>query len=238
MRLALMQPYLFPYIGYFQLIDCCDKFVLHDDIQFIKGGWINRNRILVNGQPKYFTLPLKKAPSNQNINERCFTPDFVKLRQNILRQIEGSYRKAPYFSDVMELVTKVFSSDSTTIDDLAFNSLKAVCDYLRCDTEFVRTTQTYNNMDLMGQDRVIDICGQEKAGEYINPAAGKDLYSYDAFKEKNIDLYFLETLPYQYRQFSNDFVKDLSIIDVLMFNSSEDTKTLLKMFKLIGAATQ
>src|SRR5882724_10468265 len=96
MKLGIMQPYIFPYIGYFQLIAAVDHFVIHDDVQWIKSGWINRNRILANNQPGYITLPVRSGSSFLNINEREYVPEIENHKKRILRQIEGAYRKAPY----------------------------------------------------------------------------------------------------------------------------------------------
>lgn len=236
MKIAVMQPYLFPYIGYFQLINAVDKFVNYDDVNFIKQGWINRNQILVQGSKQLFTVPLQKQSSFLKINETFLNQNqFEKWKIKFLRTIEQSYKKAPFFKEINQIVIDVLSNvkDEVTISNLAIKSLLKVSDFLELETEFVLTSSLYNNESLKGQDRIIDICKKEEAKEYINPIGGVDLYNSEIFYKENIQLNFLKSSNIEYKQFKNEFVPWLSIIDVLMFNTKEEVKDMLNNYTLI-----
>ena len=236
MKLAIMQPYLFPYIGYFQLINTVDKFVIYDDVNFIKQGWINRNNILVQGKPYLFTLPLKNQSSFSKINEVFVnSTQYDSWRKKSIRTLEQSYKKAPFFKDVYDLVDNVLDVGDKEIDiaTIATKSLVEISKYLEIKTEFVFSSSIYDNDELSGKTRVIDICKKENATSYINPIGGQELYDKVFFKESGLELSFIKTMPIEYNQFKNGFVPWLSIIDVLMFNSIEETKFLLNKFELV-----
>lgn len=231
-----MQPYLFPYIGYFQLIKAVDKFVIYDDVNFIKQGWINRNNILVQGKACLFTVPLKNQSSFSKINEVFVNKVFYdSWRKKILKTIEQSYKKAPFFKEVYHLIDCILDFDSEDVDisTLARNSLLDIAKYLKIDTEFVFSSTIYKNEDLSGKYRVIDICKKENAVHYINPIGGQVLYEKSFFRNKGLELSFIKTLPVDYVQFDNNFVPWLSIVDVLMFNSIEEVNNLLDRFELV-----
>lgn len=236
MKLAIMQPYFFPYIGYFQLINAVDKFVVYDDVNFIKQGWINRNNILVQGKPYLFTLPLINQSSFSKINE-IFINNILydSWKKKTLRTLEQSYKKAPFFKEIYGLVDNVLNIDpkETDISTIARKSFVETSKYLDINTEFVFTSAVYENEELSGKERVIDICKKENAMHYINPIGGKELYDLDFFKENGFELSFIKTLPIEYNQFKNEFAPWLSIIDVLMFNSIEETKLLLNKYELV-----
>lgn len=231
-----MQPYIFPYIGYFQLINSVDKFVIYDDVNFIKQGWINRNNILVQGKPYLFTLPLINQSSYSKINEVFINNTlYDSWRKKTLKTLEQSYKKAPYFIEIYGLVDNVLDIGVQRIDisTIARKSFVDTSKYLGINTEFVFTSSVYQNDELSGKKRVIDICKKENASHYINPVGGQDLYDLNFFKENSLELSFIKTLPIKYKQFKNQFVPSLSIIDVLMFNSVEETKSLLNEYELV-----
>jgi len=234
MRLGIMQPYLFPYIGYFQLINTVDRFVIHDDVQWIKGGWINRNRILVQGEAQYITLPVKKDSDQLNINRRMLTADSAVQKQKTLRKLEGTYRKAPHFAAVMELVCDCFSFQDENVCAFVAHSLQRCCDYLGIQTPFVFSSTLNKRNDLQAQDRVLDINRTIGATHYINPIGGTELYRKDRFTDHGLCLNFLQPRPVEYRQFAGHaFVPFLSIIDVMMFNTVEEAGGLLQEFDLV-----
>jgi hypothetical protein len=236
MKIAIMQPYVFPYLGYFQLINTVDVFVFYDDVNYIKQGWINRNNILVNGQPLLFTIPLKKQSSFIKINEVMVNENICKKWQNkFLRTLKQSYSKAPFFEEVFPIVENVFtwSDEEIQISKLAINSVVEVCNYLDINTKIIPSSTIYENHNLSGQERVIDICNQEKGSHYINPIGGQKLYEQSFFKENNLDLNFIQSSKIEYKQFGEGFTPWLSIIDVIMFNSAEDVKNQLKEFRLL-----
>jgi hypothetical protein len=233
-HLGIMQPYFFPYIGYFQLIGAVDQFVVHDDIQWIKGGWINRNRILVNGQPQYITLPLQKAASSLNINQREFSPDIEEEKKRTLRQIEGAYRKAPYFKPVYSLLTRCFALQERNVSRFVVHSLHECCDYLGIHTPFRLSSELDKHNELAGEERVLDINRVVGASHYINPIGGTEIYNKAHFTERGLRLSFIRARETPYRQFGEGtFVPFLSIVDVMMFNSEQEIVGLLKEYDLV-----
>jgi len=231
MKLAIMQPYFFPYIGYFQLINYVDTFVFYDDVNYIKQGWINRNNIVVKNNKFLFTIPLENPSSFSKINEINICDKlFYKWKRKFLLTIEQSYKNAPYFKPVYELINKCLSFEGVKISEFSVMSVMLVCDYLNLDTKMIATSSKYKNNQLRAQDRVIDICLAENATSYINPIGGKELYSKTTFDENGIELKILHSKSKSYKQFGEEFMGSLSIIDVLMFNSIEETKVLLNEF--------
>lgn len=232
MKLAIMQPYLFPYIGYFQLIAAADKLVLYDDVNYIKGGWINRNNILVNGKKQLFTLQLHGASSFKHIHE-------IEVGQNaakIIKTIEQAYSKAPFFEAVFPFVQKILQAATPpkNIAQVAAQSIIQVCKYLGIHTTFEFSSEKYSNTQhLKGQNRLFEICKQNNVHTYINTIAGESLYSKKEFYENDIQLFFLKTLPISYNQSTKNFVPYLSIIDVLMYNAPEKANELLTKYELI-----
>lgn len=232
MRIAIMQPYMFPYIGYFQLINLADKFVIYDDVSFINKGWINRNNILLDGQPHLFTIPLRNSSQNKLINQTEIG-DISAWRNKFFKTVEHAYKKAPYFDSVSVLLHEILNSPAIYIHQLALISLTRVCKYLLIDTPFFESSRISENSELKSQDRILDICVQLQADQYINPIGGLKLYSRDHFESKGISINFLEVKPHSYSQYGNDFIGNLSIIDVLMFNSVEEVRELLNQYRLI-----
>lgn len=233
MKVAIMQPYTFPYLGYFHLIRAVDHFVFYDDVNFIKGGWINRNKILVNGEATFFTIPLEKASSNKFITDTKIKKEPKKF-ENILKTIELSYKNAPYFDAVFELVQTVVISDCQNLSEFAIKSITSVCAYLDLNKEFYRSSLSFpKENDLSRGGRLIDITEKLNGNFYINPIGGQSLYKKEFFEQYGIELHFIRPTPIIYQQFKNDFVPWLSIIDVLMFNSKEEINKMLDRYELI-----
>lgn len=226
MKLALMQPYLFPYIGYFQLLSQVERFVFYDDVNFIKNGWINRNRLSLNGAPQYFTVPLSNASPFQKIRDVAITPA-SGWRRKLGESIRHAYSRAPHFATVSALVQRVFDTDTLRIGELAKTSVRQVADYLDLATEFIDSSAPYGNADLHGMQRVLDICRIEHATDYYNVPGGRALYESAAFAERGVRLHFVEPLPFKYMQGGPDFLPSLSIIDVLMYNDPARVRGLL-----------
>ena len=227
MKVAIMQPYLFPYIGYFQLMNAVDEFVVYDNIQYTKKGWINRNRILVNGKDAYITFPLKKDSDYIDIKDRYLADDWVLERKKILNRISESYRKAPSFEFAYPVIEKIILFEETNLFKFILNSLTVLKEYLSIKTLFPISSEININHELKAEKKVIAICKAKNADVYINPIGGVDMYNKDEFKNKGIDLRFLKTTDVTYKQFNNDFVPMLSIIDVMMFNTKEEIKNYL-----------
>jgi len=229
MKLGIMQPYFMPYIGYWQMIRVVDKYVVYDDVQFIKGGWINRNNIIVNGNVFMFNLILEGASSNKLINEISIYRNQTKL----LKTIENSYRKAPYFESVYPIICKIFQYEDMNLAKFIGNSILEVCRYLNIDTEIIYSSGLDKNNELKGQDKVINICKLLNTDTYLNAIGGQALYNKDTFKSESIDLKFLKSTLSTYKQFKNDFIPALSIIDVMMFNSVDEVNVLLDNYTLV-----
>ena len=232
MTIAIMQPYIFPYIGYFQLINTVDKFVIYDDVNFINKGWINRNNILVSGQAHLFTIPLKDASQNKLIYEVELAVN-DPWKKKFLKTLQQSYLKAPNYQKVFLLIEEIVNFEAGTIAELTLHALQKICGYMNITTEIVPSSSVYNNTELKAQDRILDICKQEKAIHYINPIGGMELYDKNKFEKEGIKLNFIKSTADPYLQFKNAFVPWLSIIDILMFNDAESVDKLLKEFELI-----
>ncbi|MFE3867007.1 WbqC family protein [Flavobacterium sp. LS2P90] len=234
MKLAIMQPYLFPYFGYYQLINAVDKFVVYDDVNFIKQGWINRNNILVNGNSYLFTVPLNNQSSFNKINVTTVNEKiYFSWTNKFLKTIEQNYNKAPFYDEVFPLLKKVFQIDENHISSIAVKSLKLISDYIGIDTIFEDSSEKYKNQYLSSQERVLDICIKEQTNHYINPIGGLDLYSKQDFSEKGILLNFIKSKKVEYIQFNDKFVPNLSIIDMLMFNDISSIKIFINEYELI-----
>lgn len=231
MKLGIMQPYFFPYVGYWQLIKAVDKYIVYDDVTYIKGGWISRNNILLNGCKHLITLPLDTPSSFRLIKEIKVTSN-VKQREKILKTIENAYKKAPYFSDVMPIIENCIMK-SEYISELNFNAIKEICSYLDIKTEIILSSDLKKNNELKSQEKVIHINKLMGSDMYINAIGGQELYSKEAFKKEGICLKFLKMDNIEYQQFSNEFVPNLSIIDVMMFNSRDDVNSILDMYSLV-----
>jgi hypothetical protein len=230
MKVAIMQPYFYPYIGYFQLINSVDKFVFYDDVNFIKNGWINRNRILLNGESHFLTVQLKNASSYKLINE----VEFSDKRSKLLKTLEQAYRKAPNFDSIIPVLYDCLTIATNTISELAQYSVIQTCKYLEIETEFEQSSNFYpDTKGLEKAERLQQICIINKADFYINPIGGQSIYSKEDFSTRNIGLCFLESQRFEYKQFNNAFIPWLSIIDVLMFVDKESVKKALSNYKLV-----
>jgi hypothetical protein len=233
MKAAIMQPYFLPYIGYFQLINAVDVFVIYDNIEYTKKGWINRNRILINGKEGYFTLPLKKDSDYLNINQRELAVSYNQENAKIIRKIAELYKKAPQYKLILPLIERIFMFDNRNVFNFIFNSLKIICEYLEIQTKFVISSSIVIDHTFKSQNKVIAICEKLKVTNYINAIGGQELYDKDVFNKNGIKLNFIKAHTIIYNQFDNDFIPWLSIIDVLMFNSIEETKLLLNKYELV-----
>lgn len=228
-----MQPYLFPYIGYFQLLNAADKFVIFDDVNFINKGWVNRNNLLVNGKSNLFTIPLNKSSSNKLIKNIGISNQ-PNWKLKFLKTIQRSYSKAEFFPDVYPMISEIMENTDKDISGLIYESLTSIKNYLDITTEIIETSSIYLNSVLKKQERIIDICKKENATDYYNLSGGMHLYSKELFLENGIDLHFIKPKEISYKQFTDNFVPSLSIIDVLMFNSKDAVKKLLNEYELHG----
>ncbi len=229
-RIAIMQPYLFPYLGYYQLLHLVDNFILLDDVNFIKRGWINRNRILINGKAHMFSLSLHKASQFSKINSLRLA-DYPRWRSRFFKTLSHAYARAPEYERSLEMLNRALPQKATWLNELLQTSLGVVCDYMGITTPMESITDQPRATNLKGADRILSICREIGTMEYINlPGAGKDLYKAATFAESGINLRFLQSDPIIYRQFDGPFIPMLSILDVIMFNKANEQRILLQAF--------
>jgi len=228
-KVGVMQPYFFPYIGYYQLVHAVDTFVFYDDVNYINRGWINRNRILINGQPSYLTVSLQGASQNRQIRDIALADN----RPQLLRSIEHTYQKAPFYAEAMVPIREVLTRPVEHIGELAMHSVTAVFEYLGVVREFLVSSERFaETKGLPRAERLIAItkaCGSQ---HYINAAGGAELYAKDHFLQHDVQLQFLRPILLPYTQFGGEFVPGLSMIDVLMFNSREECLSRLAQYHL------
>ena len=225
-----MQPYLFPYIGYFQLLCAVDEFVLYDDVNHIVRGWVNRNNYLVNNDKKLISLSVKGASSNKLIRDLEFVNDFHKY----ISTLETAYAKAPYKEQVMKLIKNILSGDNMHITSVVERSIEGIIQYLDIDGPRISSSsEIKGHNELRGQKKILNICAKLDADVYINPSGGKDLYNQSTFEEKGIKLKFIEPGITEYKQLTSEFVPGLSIVDVMMFNSPSNVKEMLNNYELV-----
>ena len=235
MTSAIMQPYLFPYIGYWQLINAVDTFVVYDNIQFTKKGWFHRNNILLNNKRTLFSIPLKKDSDYLNVIDRYLSDDSEKEIKKILSKIKTAYKKAPYYENVYPLISEILLYDKKNLFEYIVNSIRKICQYLNIETKIIISSTIDIDHTLKSQEKVVSINKALKSKQYINPIGGTELYKTNNFEKENIQLTFLESDVPQYKQFNDEFIPYLSIIDIMMFNSKDEIKEMLKSFTLKGA---
>lgn len=221
MKAAVMQPYFFPYIGYFQLIAAVDTFIVYDNIKYTKKGWINRNRMLQNGKDVMFSLPLKSDSDSLDVCERELSVDFS--RDKLLNQFKGAYSQAPYFRHTFPLIDQVVRYEDRNLFRFLHHSIIKTCGHLGITTEIKVSSEIGIDHALKSQDKVMALCEAVGASTYINAIGGMELYEKDMFKARDIELKFIKSKPFEYSQLGNEYVPLLSIIDVMMFNSAQET---------------
>lgn len=226
-----MQPYVFPYIGYFQLIRDVDVFVVYDDVNFRKRSWINRNRILLNNEAHLFTLNLCEASSSKWINEIVIGNN----QQTLIKTFRHAYARAPYFEQTMPLLETLLLYPEPRLDRYLMHQLESLARYLGMHTRFILSSDVEKDNSLKGQDKLLAICDALGADSYTNAIGGQNLYSKEDFANLGIDLKFIKSHDIRYRQFGAEFVSWLSIVDVLMFNSVTDIRRFLDAYDLISA---
>ena len=230
MKIAIMQPYFCAYIGYYQLIRSVDKFVICDNMQYTRKGWFNRNRILIHGTAKTFTIPLKKDSDYLNANQRFLANNSLSEKIKILRRIKSVYKRAPFFSQNYPIVRRIFANELDNLFDFIYFSVIELCRNLDIRTEIITCSSLAIDHSLKAQTKVLEICKHLNADIYINSIGGKELYDKNVFIKEGIELKFIKPRNIQYSQFNHEFVPWLSIIDLLMFNSLEQIKGYLNEY--------
>lgn len=227
MKLAIMQPYLFPYIGYFQLMNAVDDFIVYDNIEYTKKGWINRNRILVGNKDALISFPLKKDSDYLDIKHRSLSDSWEAERVKLLNRIRESYRKAPFFEPAFAVISGALLCEERNLFAFILHTLEQVKEYLRITTPLTISSSIPIDHDLRADEKVIALCKAKGASTYINPIGGVELYDKMKFLGAGITLHFLQTIGVEYAQFTGPFVPHLSIIDVMMFNSVDNISQFL-----------
>lgn len=236
--ISMMQPYLFPYLGYFQLIYASDVFVLGDDLQYTKESWINRNRILSNSGPKLISFPLKKDHFNARIGQRVFSDNIDEEKKRLLKQIANTYARAPLKKPVIALLEKIFDSKEMNLAKFAEMSLKSICSYLGIGTHFVNSSELGLKPDMDKQDRVITTAKLFNSKICINPIGGIKLYDVAYFLDHQLTLKFHRMNDIVYSQGGKEFFPSLSVIDVMMFNDVSTIRDMLAQFSLLSHETE
>lgn len=229
MKLGIMQPYFMPYIGYFQLMKAVDKYVVYDDVNYIKGGWANRNHILINGEKEMFTVTLQKASQNKLFNEIVIGDDFKKL----MKTLQMNYSRAINFDQTMVLMERIISFPNKQLAVFIANSFREILSYLSVETEILMSSEIPKDNSLRGKDKIIQICEILGADTYYNAVGGKNLYDQEEFREHGITLNFVDSLPQVYSQLhTREFVSGLSMVDVLMNNTKDKVNSLLESYQI------
>ena len=233
-RVGIMQPYFFPYTGYFSHMFACDLFVLYDNIQYTKKGWINRNRIFSNGHIVPITIPLAKGRDLLPIFERQLAVDFSG--EKILRQLRGAYSQAPGWKEIETLVGSIFQQGHRNLFDFLFESLSSTAQLLEIDTPLIPSSKISLEEGAGGQNRVLGICSALEATVYVNPISGRHLYDPEAFQKQGISLEFISSsprsLPRKESALPETVVPDdlnrLSILDVIACVGLEKAKVCVR----------
>lgn len=246
MKLAIMQSYFFPYIGYFQLINSVDTFILYGHVSFVKKSWITRNRILDKGKavPVYINVPVIGKSSNKLIKDVSIDNN-SKLKKKLLDLLYFNYKKAEHFNEIYPFLKELIATNEDNLHTYNSKNIIKICDLLDIKTNIIFEEQEAESIELELQidteidkeniksERVIKLCRKHYATTYINPIGGTELYEKKYFRNNNIDLFFVKTEDYEYQQFNNMFSPHLSIVDMLMHIGVKRTKEYIKKYKLI-----
>lgn len=203
--------------------------VVYDDVNYIKGGFINRNYILYEGKKKWLTINTKGASQNKIINQVLLDFDRRKIENIVFH----AYGKSPYYDKIYPIFMDLINYDECNLSCFVSNSIYQLCKLFKIDTSIVYSSNLDISQHLKGQNRIIEICRHMRADTYINPIGGLNLYSRSDFSYHGITLQFMNKLPFKYTQYTDNFISDLSILDVLMFNDIETVVSSIKTHKLV-----
>lgn len=235
MIVALMQPYFFPYIGYFSLMAAADVFLAYDNVQYTRPGWINRNRILRDGMPDWWTAVVTDAPHTADINQRHYR-DWPTQRRRMLDLLAQRYRRAPHREAGLALVEQALAADEDNVARCNTRLLAVLADALDLGCRIEFASDVPHDPALRGVDRVLAICAAMGATTYVNSPGGMALYRPADFEACGIALRFVQPEPEPYAQFGESFVPWLSIVDALMFLPLPEVARRVRQFRLVEAA--
>lgn len=233
--ICIIQPYIFPYLPYYQLVAAVNECWILDDVQFIrKGGWMNRNYILVGGRKHLFTLPVSAGRLNDLILEKTLPHDFARSLTTVTTTIRQAYTKAPHGNCVFHMFDKLICQSWTRFIDFSMAALRLSCGSLGIQTPFHMTSSLGLSRTLKGSERILAVCERTAAGHYVNPIGGMALYDPGMFLQVGVRLSFLrgECLPYP-QSGTVDFTSGLSILDMMANLGTVGITGQLENFKLI-----
>lgn len=246
MNIGIMQSYFFPYIGYFQLIDSVDTFIIYEYVSFRKKSWVTRNRILDKGKdtPIYINVPVFGKSSNKLMKEINIGRD-DEWKKKLLKLIHFNYKKAKHYNEIYPFLEDLISTSEDNLHDYNSKAISKICTLLNIKTNIIHENTLGENLELELQrdseiiesntksERIIRLCEKYNATTYVNPIGGVELYDKKYFQERNTGLCFVNTEEYSYQQFGDNFTPHLSIIDMLMHAGVDETKKNIKKYKLI-----
>jgi hypothetical protein len=224
--IAIMQPYFLPYLGYWKLMNEVDTFVVYRDIKFSKGGWINRNQLMLDGKVEWFTIPLNKANDAAMISDRQISSSWPKSRESLLRRIDLNYKRSEFFEEIRPWMLRIFRHDATSLSEFLKFSILETHGLLALNSTVIEENEVGSFASLKGQERVLAICEALKASHYLNPQGGKTLYSSDAFLSQGVQLAFQEPVSILGVPL-DEGVAPLSILDTLANLGLSETRRIL-----------
>lgn len=235
MKLGIMQPYFLPYLGYISLIKHTDKFILLDHVQFIRHGWIERNRILKpDAGWQYIKVPLQKHSRETKIKDVVINNE-LQWKNKTLAQLQHYKKAAPYFNEVIEVLQNIYTNEYKSIGDLNLEALRLTCSYLGIS----KPIEIFSKMSLdidtvtVPDEWALNICKAIPGiTEYWNPPGGMKFFDKSKFSANKINLKFHKIVLIDYPQIRSTFEPGLSIIDVMMFNSVEQINLMLDSYEL------
>ena len=227
MKLCVMQPYFLPYLGYWQLIKYTDKYIIFDDVNYIKKGYINRNKILPKAGLYEFTLPLDSASQNKKIYELRLLGNHEK----ILKTIFQGYKASINFDSIYPVMEDIFNFKSLVLVDFIEHSIKKICQLLSIKIEILKSSEIF--LDESGVNKIIPLCKLYSANVYVNPIGGMHIYKKEDFLDKNIELRFIKSIPLEYKQLKMPFHPNLSILDFLFNVPQKDWETHLGSYEVL-----
>lgn len=232
MKVGIMQPYFLPYLGYWQLLNAVDRYIILDDVTWIRRGWICRNRIQNHGEEQWLTIPVAGASQNRLICELELARS-ERVWHKLRRSVQLAYCHAPQFAQGKELFDRILAFPEENLSLFLTNSIREVVRYLAIDTEIVRASDVEYDRTLRGSERILELCARMGADSYYNAIGGQSLYDADRFDERGIALHFVRMKPeLQYPQGKQVFCPGLSVLDAIMYNELPQMKRLLSEFVL------
>lgn len=230
MKIGIMQPYFLPYIGYWQLMNAVDKYVIYDDVNYIKGGWVNRNRMLTTaGKETYFTISLRDASSFKKINEI----EILQVPDKILKSVQQVYRKATCFAEAYPTIEEIFRFPEKNLGKFLVHANRMIANYLGITTELIVSSELAKDNSQRADEKVLHICNLLGGDEYYNAIGGQALYSREKFATRGVRLSFVKTELVPYPQYKFDFVPGLSILDIMMFNDRDRLREMMGEYDLV-----